>query len=210
MLLPRTARARIAAAGALAAAAALIAAASLAAARPGPSPAAADSGAGGTQQAASTATTGVTTYPAGKRTALPDLSGDTLTGAPLALSQERGHVLVVNFWASWCGPCRGEVPGLEQEYQAFQGRGVDFVGVDVADQAAAASSFAHSYGMSYPSLQDPQQQLILQLKQIVPPDDVPSTLVVDPQGGIAARIIGPVTQAQLTAQLTGLLAAAGS
>jgi thiol-disulfide isomerase/thioredoxin len=204
MFLPRTVRGRVTAAGAVVAAGALIAAVVVAVGHGGAAPAA--SGSDDTQAAGSSVATGMTTYAAGRRTTVPDLSGSTLTGGQLALAQDRGHVVVVNFWASWCGPCRGEVPGLEQAYQAFQGRGVDFVGVDVADQAGAATSFARSLGMSYPSLQDPNQQLILELKSLVPPDDVPSTLVVDPQGGVAVRVIGPVTEAQLTRQLNALLA----
>ncbi|HEY3869898.1 MAG TPA: TlpA disulfide reductase family protein, partial [Actinocrinis sp.] len=76
---------------------------------------------------------GITDVPAGQRVAAPDLSGTTLTGSHFALAQDKGHITVINVWGSWCTPCRVEGPGLETAYQAYQAKGVDFLGIDSRD-----------------------------------------------------------------------------
>jgi len=154
-----------------------------------------------------TAVTGVTNYTPAQRVNAPTLSGTTLDGKQLALSDYRGKVVVVNVWGSWCGPCRREAPALEETFTKFQGKGVQFLGINTRDDNAAAQAFVNSDSISYPSLQDPDETLLLQLKTIVPPTDIPSTIIVDASGKLAARIIGEVTEPQLTQSLNTVLGA---
>lgn len=162
----------------------------------------------GAPNAGAAAYTGLTDYAAAQRAAVPDLSGTTISGTSFSLSQDLGHVTVLNVWASWCTQCQVEVPVLTQTYAAYEGRGVDFIGLDIADPVNAAQAFAASAHFAYPSLSDPHQSLVLQLKSFVPPDNAPSTLIIDAQGRIAARIIGPATYAELSATLNDLLGTA--
>jgi thiol-disulfide isomerase/thioredoxin len=148
-----------------------------------------------------TTTTGITNYAAAQRIAAPTLSGTTLDGKKLSLSDYRGKVVVVNVWGSWCSPCRREAPALEETYTKYQSKGVQFLGINVRDDDAAALAFVSSDSITYPSLQDPDETLLLQFKTIVPPTDIPSSIIVDRDGRLAARIIGEVTEPQLVQAL---------
>jgi len=120
------------------------------------------------------------------------VSGATLEGSRLDLTTLRGAPVVLNVWGSWCAPCRREAPTLEAAKQKLEPQGVRFVGVDTReDDAAQALAFQRRYGISYPSLVD-DGGLLLALRGAVPPSSIPSTLVLDAQGRIAARISGPV------------------
>lgn len=152
-----------------------------------------------------TPVTGVTNYAPSQRVNAPTLSGTSLTGKPLALSDYRGKVVVVNLWGSWCGPCRREAPALEETFTKYQSKGVQFLGINTQDNDAAALAFVNADSITYPSLQDPDETLLLQLKTIVPPTAIPSTIVIDASGKLAARIIGEVTEPQLTQSLNIVL-----
>ena len=149
---------------------------------------------------------GLTTYAINDRHSAPALKGKTFDGTALALrSIEQGKVVVLNVWASWCGPCREESPMLGAAAKTYAAQGVVFVGIDEADTASAGRAFATSAGMTYPSFVDPQGALLSKLKML-PQMGIPSTLVLDNRGRIAARVIGPTTAAQLKQVLDGLVA----
>jgi thiol-disulfide isomerase/thioredoxin len=139
---------------------------------------------------------GATDFPPDKRTAAPALSGTTLTGTPYSTSYA-GHVTVIEAWGSWCTPCREQAPDLAKAYTQFESEGVDFVGIDVRDDNAAALVYDTQFGIEYPSLQDPQEAVVLALKQIIPTDSLPLTVIVDSNGKVAATIRGAVTTAGL-------------
>jgi thiol-disulfide isomerase/thioredoxin len=145
--------------------------------------------------------TGITTIAAANRVAAPVLAGMTLKGDKLALSDYHGHFVVVNVWGSWCTPCRGEAPGLEETYQKYQSDGVKFIGINTRDNNAAALAFTGSHDITYPSLQDPNEALVLRFKSILPPTTIPSTAIIDDNGKVCARILGEVTESQLAATL---------
>ena len=86
--------------------------------------------------------------------ALGSLSGDTLSSRQL-----RGHPVVLNFWASWCAPCREEAPLLEAKWREYREQGVRFVGVNIRDHESDARRFVERYGLSFPMLRDPDQVL---------------------------------------------------
>ncbi|WP_026120315.1 TlpA family protein disulfide reductase [Nocardiopsis potens] len=139
-----------------------------------------------------------TVFEAGDRTQAPDVSGKTLDGEEVALADYEGGVLVVNFWASWCGPCRSETPVLNEVYSDFKDQGVEFLGVNIKDDETAALAFEKKQKVAYPSLYDQPGEVAQAFRDTVPPQAIPSTLVIDRDGAIAARVIGETDYDQLT------------
>ena len=136
----------------------------------------------------------------------PPVSGTTLTGAKLSLSRFRGHVVVMNFWGSWCTPCRAEAPTLAALARSFSRAGVAFVGVDIRDTPASAEAFQRDFKIMYPSLNDPGGLIALDFRSTVPPAGIPTTLVISRTGRITARVIGEVSYPGLRELISKTLA----
>jgi thiol-disulfide isomerase/thioredoxin len=134
---------------------------------------------------------GVTVLPEGSRRPLPAFSGQTFDGSDLDLASLRGRPLVLNFWSSWCGPCRAEQEGLELANRALAGKGARVVGVNMLDDRGAASSYLEEFQVGYPSLFDRPALLAARLGDLGP-QAPPYTLVVDAEGRVAARVFGGV------------------
>lgn len=134
--------------------------------------------------------------PRDKRSEPVALSADTLEGQRIDLAGLRGKPVVVNVWASWCKPCRKEASELAGAYTELRAQGVQFVGINTEDEVSQARAFERNFRTGYPSLVD-EGTLLLAFKGAVPPSSVPTTLVLDPQGRIAARISGAVTRRTL-------------
>jgi peroxiredoxin len=130
------------------------------------------------------------------------VSGATLDGESLSTADFSGDVVVLNVWASWCAPCRQEAEGLQGVFEATSADGVQFVGINTRDQTAAAQAFERSAGITYPSLVDDGGQLLLAFSGALPPSSIPSTLVIDRQGKLAARLLGPTTFTELKRVVT--------
>jgi thiol-disulfide isomerase/thioredoxin len=142
------------------------------------------------------------TFRAGSRPVAPDIAGTTLTGQHLSLSAYRGSVVVINFWGSWCAPCRAEAPDLSALATHYAGHGVRFLGVDIRDDPVGADAFTKDFNVTYPSLNDPSDALALAFRGTVPPAAIPTTLVIDRRGRIAARILGSVSYDSLRTLIT--------
>lgn len=151
---------------------------------------------GGAVQGGSPA--GLTKYPVGKRSDTPSVSGELIDGGTLDLADWRGEVIVINVWGSWCAPCRAEAPALQKISEETRSLGVRFVGFDTRDNDAAAQAFEKSYGIAYPSIRDSDGSLLLRFNGRIPVSAVPSTVVIDRDGKIAARIIGATSYAILS------------
>ena len=138
-----------------------------------------------------------TVYANGSGPVAPDIKGTTLAGRKFALAAYRGDVVVLNFWGSWCPPCRAEAPALAALATHFWSRGVRFIGVDIQDSPAAAEAFERTFRISYPSLNDPGDEVALEFQSTVPPAGIPTTLVINRAGRVAARVVGQSTYSAL-------------
>ncbi|MGC4957983.1 TlpA family protein disulfide reductase [Actinomadura citrea] len=138
----------------------------------------------------------VTEYKAAQRKSLANVTGERLDGESFKLADLKGKVVVVNFWASWCAPCRGEAPSLQHVYDGKKAQGVEFLGVNFKDSKPNAQAFERKFKVTYPSLFDADGRVTLAFRE-VPPSAIPSTLVLDRQGRVAARIIGATTFTKL-------------
>ncbi|RKR89675.1 thiol-disulfide isomerase/thioredoxin [Micromonospora pisi] len=129
------------------------------------------------------------------RAPAPKVSGELLDGGQYDITQDRGQVVVVNFWGSWCPPCRAEADDLESTFAATRDQGVRFIGVNVQDSRDKAKAFEQSLGVTYPSLFDSGNRVALNFE--IPPNSTPATIVLDRDGKIAAVFRKPVLQSML-------------
>jgi thiol-disulfide isomerase/thioredoxin len=134
---------------------------------------------------------------------LPRLSGPTLTGGTVSPADYRGKVVVVNFWAAWCGPCRVEQPILQDAWEERRDDGVFFLGIDYNDDPAAARAHVREFGVTYPSLEDPDKRITGVEFGVA---GIPATIVADRRGQMRYLFVGAVSEAELTAALDELTA----
>lgn len=125
-----------------------------------------------------------------------ELAGTTLQGEQVDVADWRGAPVVLNTWFAACGPCREEAPELAAVAQAAP-EGVRFLGINVQDSAAQGIAFEEQFGVSYPSLMDRDGEGLLALRGTLNPTATPTTLVLDDEGRVAARVSGPVEEATL-------------
>ena len=145
-------------------------------------------------------------YAPGHRAQVPEFSGRTLTGSPLSFATYRGRVVVLNFWGSWCPPCRSEGPTLAALSSKYSHAKVSFLGVDVEDTPVNAEAFEQGFGISYPSLNDPGQAVAQVISSVVPITATPTTLVIDPTGRVAGAIFGTATYSVLNEMISKVAA----
>ncbi|MDX3053800.1 Thiol-disulfide isomerase or thioredoxin [Streptomyces sp. LamerLS-316] len=151
---------------------------------------------------------GISTVAKADRTDAPKLDGTTLDGKDLAVADYKGKVVVLNFWGSWCGPCRAEAKHFEKVAKATEAQGVQFVGVNTRDpQKSLALSFEKDFGVTYPSIYDPTGKLLLRFpKGTLNPQAIPSTVVIDRDGKLAARSLAALDAEKLRKMIDPLVA----
>jgi thiol-disulfide isomerase/thioredoxin len=133
------------------------------------------------------------------------LAGRTLDGGRFDVTDYRGQVVVVNVWGSWCPPCIAEAPALQQVWEQTGAKGVQFVGIDFRDNVDSALAHERRFGITYPSIDDPAGETLLRLRGTLNPRAVPSTLVLDRDGRVAARVLGQVRASTLRALVSDAL-----
>ncbi|WP_406148076.1 TlpA family protein disulfide reductase [Streptomyces sp. NBC_01012] len=151
---------------------------------------------------------GISTVAKGERTDAPKLDGKTLEGKALDIADYKGKVVVLNFWGSWCGPCRAEAKHFAKVAKETEDEGVQFVGVNTRDpKKSLAVSFENDFGVTYPSLYDPTGKLLLRFpKGTLNPQAIPSTVVVDRDGKLAARTLTALDAEKLRKMIDPLIA----
>ena len=140
----------------------------------------------------------ITTLPAAQREAPGEVSGTTIDGEPLSLDDYKGQVVVVNVWGSWCGPCRAEAPMLADAARDLAAKDVAFLGIDSRDPSEAqARAFVRNFDIPYPSIYDQQGRTLLAFRGTLNPNAIPSTVIIDREGRVAASVLGEITRTTL-------------
>lgn len=136
--------------------------------------------------------------PPESRGTVSGLSGENLLepGTTIGLENFPGQVVVLNVWGAWCGPCREEMPGLQQIHEQMQPEGVTLLGIDVRDSADAARDFMVDRGITYPSIYDNPGRSLLALSGF-PRSTVPATVVLDRQHRVAAVFLTALRVSEL-------------
>lgn len=148
----------------------------------------------------------VTEYAANDRSKPVEFSATLFDGSKVSATDYRGDVAVLNFWYAACAPCRIEAPDLQELHEDFKADGVEFLGINVRDEEPTAAAFERTFGLTYPSAVDKDGGVLLALTKFVPPAAVPTTLVLDKQGRVSARILGVAEKSTLKALITSALA----
>lgn len=131
----------------------------------------------------------------------PDFDVTLFSGQTRRLSELRGRPVVVNFWASWCPPCRDEAPIFERVWRDYQGKGVEFIGLDIWDTETEAKKFLERYSLTYPNAPDPRGKTAVEYGVF----GIPETFFVDREGQIVRRWNGPLNEDKLRAFIEEIL-----
>jgi len=135
----------------------------------------------------------ITRLAADERVKPGPVAGKTLEGEAVSLADFKGHVVVVNVWGSWCPPCRKEAPLLAQAARSLKPEGVVFLGINTRDSSTDQGlAFQKKYDVPYPSIYDPSGQTLLAFRRTLNPNSIPTTLIIDADGKVAASILGEV------------------
>lgn len=139
--------------------------------------------------------------------AAPDFTLETLNGQTITLSGLQGRAVLINFWASWCLPCRKEMPAIQQVYERYRDRNFIVLAVNLQEQDAQVSAFADQLGLTFPILMD-RDGSVFDRYQV---SALPSTFFVDQAGVIQdVAVGGPLSRAFIESQVAPLLVQGGS
>lgn len=147
----------------------------------------------------------VTEYGQSDRKEPVEFTAALFDGGKVTSADFPGQVTVLNFWYAACAPCRLEAPDMQELNESFKAQNVEFLGVNVRDEKAAADAFERNFGLKYPSIMDKDGGVLLAMTKFVPPAAVPTTLVLDKKGRVSARILGVADKGTLKALISTAL-----
>ena len=153
----------------------------------------------------------VTTIAPDEREPAPEFGGPLLGSddEEFWLADAAGSVVVLNVWGSWCPPCRKEAPDFQAVWREVADDGVRFVGINTRDPSEVdALAFVEDFGITYPSVVDTDGRRMLAFRESLPPAAIPSTLVIDQEGRLAARALGAIGESTLNGLIEDVLAEA--
>jgi peroxiredoxin len=131
----------------------------------------------------------------------PNFSLEQLNGSSMTLSDLRGKGVVLNFWGTWCEPCKSEMPALQKQYELNKDKGLVVIGVNIGQAQATVEPFVKQLGVSFPILLDSQSQ-ITKLYRIGP---IPTTFFIDPDGEVKEIFIGEMNEAIIAEKVAKIL-----
>ena len=134
--------------------------------------------------------------------AAPEFAKESLDGEIISLSGLGGKVVMLEFWSSWCPPCRQEAPTLARVYREYEGENVEFIGLAIWDDPRKVNNHIEEFGLPYPNLLDDRGQIAIDYGV----RGIPEKFFVDADGNLAQKFIGPMSEADLRAALDRLLA----
>lgn len=146
----------------------------------------------------------VTEWKKEEREAPVEFTGDLFDGGTLSASDLRGKPAMLNFWYAGCAPCRAEAPHLIELHDKF-GKDIAFWGVNVRDEAGTAEAFERNFKIPYKSMKDASGKVLLALSKTVPAQAVPTTLLLDKEGRVAARVLGEIDSSIMKTMMQDLL-----
>ena len=132
----------------------------------------------------------------------PQFAMQLLDGGEFRLSDHEGRPLVINFWASWCPPCRQESPAFERQWRRYQDTGIQFVGVDIQDDVSEAEAYVREFGLTFPNGLDPDGKITIDYGVI----GLPVTFFVGSSGIVEGRWVGAIPEDKLEEWVKTLIA----
>ena len=132
----------------------------------------------------------------------PEFAMQLLDGGEFRLSDHEGDALVINFWASWCPPCRQESPGFERQWRRYRDTGIQFVGVDIQDDVSDAEAYVREFGLTFPNGLDPDGKITIDYGVI----GLPVTFFVGSSGIVEGRWVGAIPEDKLEEWVKTLIA----
>ena len=133
----------------------------------------------------------------------PQFAMQLLDGGEFRLSDHEGRPLVINFWASWCPPCRQESPAFERQWRRYRDTGIQFVGVDIQDDVSDAEAYVREFGLTFPNGLDPDGKITIDYGVI----GLPVTFFVGSSGIVEGRWVGAIPEEKLEEWVKTLVAA---
>ena len=133
--------------------------------------------------------------------AAPNFSLERLDGGELALADLRGKGVVLNFWGTWCKPCKEEMPALQKQYEVFRDKGLEVIGVNIAESPITIEPYIKQFGVEFPILLDRQSQ-ITKLYRIGP---IPTTFFISPEGTVEEIFVGQLNEAMIASKVEKIL-----
>jgi cytochrome c biogenesis protein CcmG, thiol:disulfide interchange protein DsbE len=135
--------------------------------------------------------------------AAPDFTLQTVDGQNVKLSDLKGKVVVVNFWATWCEPCRQEMPAIEKAYEHYKDQGLVVLGVNLKENNVSVKGFAENYHLTFPIVMDKDGSVAVDTYKVKP---IPTSFFIDRQGILRQKVEQPMTELFLQNTLEPLLA----